>query len=102
MNQNGSQNDMDWVTRIPKNRYPQHGLSRPMAQGYTYEDIEQGKHLKVLDHLRNRYKSKAAMAEVHEINRSLFVKREEAERSLKKARTTLAYSTREQRINNGL
>lgn len=59
-----------------------------MAQGYTYEDIEQGKHLKVVDHLGNRYKSKAAMAKAYGISKFVFDKREKAGWSLGKALTT--------------
>lgn len=67
---------------------PQQTVSRLMAQGYTYEDIEQGKHLKVVDHLGNRYKSKAAMAKAYGISKFVFDKREKAGWSLEKALTT--------------
>lgn len=67
---------------------PQQTVSRLMAQGYTYEDIEQEKHLKVVDHLGNRYKSKAAMAEAYGISKFVFDKREKAGWSLEKALTT--------------
>lgn len=85
-----------------RNGLAQQTVSRLMEKGFTYEDIEQGKHLKVVDHLGNRYKSKAAMAEAYGISRSLFIKREEAGWSLEKALTTPACSAREQRINNDL
>ena len=71
-----------------KNRYPQNALSRPMAQGYTYEDIEQWKHLKVVDHLGNRYKSKAAIAKAYGISKFVFDKREKSGWSLEKVLTT--------------
>ena len=54
----------------------------------AYEDIEQEKHLKVVDHLGNRYKSKAAMAEAYGISKFVFDKREKAGWSLEKALTT--------------
>lgn len=71
-----------------KNRYPQNALSRPMAQGYTYEDIEQWKYLKVVDHLGNRYKSKAAIAKAYGISKFVFDKREKSGWSLEKVLTT--------------
>ena len=71
-----------------RNDIPQQTVSRLMAKGYTYEDIEQGKHLKVVDHLGNRYKSKAAMAEAYGISKSVFDKREKAGWNLEKALTT--------------
>ena len=58
-----------------------------MAQGYTYEDIEQRKQLKVVDHLGNRYKSKTAMAKAYRISKFVFDKREKSGWSLEKVLT---------------
>ena len=70
------------------NGMTQQQVSRLLAKGYTYADIEQGKHLKVVDHLGNRYKSKAAMAQAYGISKFVFDKREKAGWDLEKALTT--------------
>lgn len=59
-----------------------------VKSGYTYADIEQGKHLKVNDHLGNRYKSKAAMAQAYGLSKFVFDKREKAGWSLDRILTT--------------
>lgn len=70
------------------NGMTQQQVSRLLAKGYTYTDIEQGKHLKVVDHLGNRYKSKAAMAQAYGLNKFVFDKRKKAGWNLEKALTT--------------
>lgn len=71
-----------------KNGLSQQQVSRLLKSGYTYADIEQGKHLKVNDHLGNRYKSKAAMAQAYGLSKFVFDKREKAGWSLDRILTT--------------
>ena len=68
----------------------QQQVSRLLAKGFTYADIEQGKHLKVVGSQGNRYKSKAAMAKAYGLSKFVFDKREKAGWDFERALTTPA------------
>lgn len=73
-----------------QNNMSQQQVSRLLAKGFTYADIEQGKHLKVVDYQGNRYKSKAAMAKAYGLSKFVFDKREKAGWDFERALTTPA------------